>query len=80
MKRLLTACLLTAWIAVPAAADNKVTNLDDLLKSFGWPDLATAEIKTEKLREGIYVLFGVGGNIAVSIGENGTIIKVSQRR
>jgi glyoxylase-like metal-dependent hydrolase (beta-lactamase superfamily II) len=50
-----------------------VASLDDLLESFGW-DLATAEIKSEKLGEGFYVLFGIGGNIAVSIGDNGTLI------
>jgi len=50
-----------------------VTSLDALLESFGW-DLATAEITSQKLGEGLYVLFGMGGNIAVSIGESGTLI------
>jgi len=54
-------------------ADDDWTGRDDLLRQFGW-DLATAEIKTEKVAEGLYVLFGIGGNIAVSIGENGTLI------
>ena len=62
-----------AWAATPAAADEEVTSLSDLLESFGW-DLATAEISAEKVSEGLYVLFGVGGNIAASIGEDGTLI------
>ncbi len=44
-----------------------------LLEGFGW-DIATAEIRTEKIADGLYVLFGLGGNIAVSVGENGTLI------
>ncbi len=32
------------------------------------------EIKTEKLSEGVAVLFGAGGNIGVSHGEDGTIL------
>ena len=44
-----------------------------LLEAFGW-DVATAEIRTEKIAEGLYVLFGLGGNIAVSVGKDGTLI------
>ncbi len=68
----LAACLL-AGMANFAGADDEVTSLDDLLASFGW-DLATAEIKSQKVGDGLYVLFGMGGNIAVSIGESGTLI------
>jgi glyoxylase-like metal-dependent hydrolase (beta-lactamase superfamily II) len=76
MKRLLglvAGFLLALSMAGPVAADEDVTSLEDLLASFGW-DLATAEIKSQKLAEGFYVLFGIGGNIGVSIGENGTLI------
>ena len=44
-----------------------------LLEDFGW-DVATAEVRTEKIAEGLYVLFGLGGNIAVSVGKDGTLI------
>ena len=44
-----------------------------LLEGFGW-DVATAEIRTETIAEGLYVLFGLGGNIAVSVGKDGTLI------
>ena len=55
-----------------AAADNVMT-LDDLLAQFGW-DFEAAEIRTEKVADGLYVLFGIGGNIGVSIGEDGVLI------
>ena len=65
-------------LAVPATSQEEVktdvtVSLDDLLTSFGW-DLETAEIRSQKLADGFYVLFGLGGNIAVSIGESGTLI------
>ncbi len=46
---------------------------DQMYKAFGW-DFDKTEIKTEKLAEGFYVLFGLGGNIAVSVGGDGTLI------
>jgi cyclase len=36
--------------------------------------LAATQIKAEKVGENLYVLFGLGGNIAVSIGEQGVLI------
>lgn len=37
-------------------------------------DLSKVEIKTEQLAPGVAVLFGAGGNIGVSYGEDGTIL------
>lgn len=37
-------------------------------------DWSKAEVKVEKLAEGVYMLIGVGGNIGVSIGEDGVLI------
>lgn len=37
-------------------------------------DYDAVEIRTEKVAEGLYVLFGLGGNIAVSVGEQGVLI------
>ncbi len=34
----------------------------------------SVEIKSQQLGEGIYVVFGEGGNIAVSLGEDGTLM------
>ncbi len=48
-------------------------NLEQLTAAFGW-DLDKAEITTQKIDDGLYVLFGMGGNIAVSLGDNGVLI------
>jgi glyoxylase-like metal-dependent hydrolase (beta-lactamase superfamily II) len=54
--------------ALPAAA--QLQNLDEQLK--------TTPIRPEKLADNFYVLFGVGGNIIVTIGETGTLIVDAQ--
>lgn len=38
------------------------------------PDFAKTEIKTEKAAGSVYVLYGVGGNIGVSVGPDGVLI------
>lgn len=48
-------------------------DLDQLLETVGW-DFATAEITTQKISEDFYVLFGIGGNIGVSIGADGVLV------
>lgn len=60
------------WLAVSIAADDAMS-LDDLLDRFGW-DFETAEVVTEQVGDGLHVLFGLGGNIAVSIGTDGVLI------
>ena len=73
MKGLCAGILTMALCAGSSAADEAFSSRDELLEQFGW-NLATAEIRTQKLGEGLYVLFGIGGNIGVSIGESGTLI------
>lgn len=77
MKRLVAGILLAGCLTgaslVASAEEDVWTTRDDLLSQFGW-DLTSVEIKTEKLADGFYVLFGIGGNIAVSIGDSGTLI------
>ena len=46
---------------------------DGLIGAVGW-DLSKAEITTEKVGDNLSVLFGMGGNIAVSIGDDGVLI------
>ena len=57
-----------AVAAFPAGA--QLQNLDEQLK--------TTQIRPEKIADNFYVLFGVGGNIVVSIGETGTLIVDAQ--
>jgi cyclase len=49
-----------------ASAGAQLDNLDEALR--------TTPITTQQLGENFHVLFGVGGNILVSIGANGTLI------
>ena len=71
MKKFL-AIGLTA-LALGAHADDPPLNLDQLLEMFQW-DLDAVEITTEKVDDGLYVLFGAGGNIGVSVGEQGVLV------
>lgn len=68
---LLSGFLLTG--ANLAAAHDEPLTLDELLNAFGW-DFATMEIRTEKVTDGLHVLFGAGGNIGVSVGAQGVLI------
>src|SRR5690349_5934960 len=55
---------LSVVAALPAAA--QLNDLDEQLR--------TTPITTQKLADDFHVLFGVGGNIIVSIGSNGVLI------
>ena len=60
MKSAITSTALLLAIAAPAAAQNN--------------DFANVEIRTEQLAPGIAVLFGAGGNIGVSYGDDETVL------
>lgn len=59
IRKILVAALLGAASAMPAMAQQ---------------DLSKVEVKAETLAPGVSVLFGAGGNIGVSHGEDGTIL------
>jgi len=63
VMRRVSVCLALA-AAAPAVA--QLNNLDEALR--------TTPITTQQLAENLHVLFGVGGNILVSIGANGVLI------
>ena len=65
--------LLFGWMPITAVAHDEPMNLDELMSAFGW-DFAATEITTEKVTDGLYVLFGIGGNIGVSVGPQGVLI------
>ncbi len=58
MKNIRATLTLAVFMATPALAQ----------------DLSKVEIKPEQLAPGVAVLFGAGGNIGVSFGEDGTIL------
>lgn len=57
--RAILCTLLLAGLAAPAAAQ---------------PDLSTVEVRVERLAPGVAVLFGSGGNIGLSYGEDGNVL------
>ena len=68
--------LLTVAIVLGAAAsaqEEAELGLEELLERFNW-DFDATGVTTEKVGDGLYVLFGVGGNIAASVGEQGVLI------
>ena len=72
MKHIVPLALMALLISAPATAHDAVS-LAELMKVFGW-DFESAEITTEKVGDHLYVLFGIGGNIAVSVGPQGVLI------
>ena len=71
MKHIVPVALMALLMSAPVMAHDAVS-LAELMKAFGW-ELDT-EITTEKVGDHLYVLFGIGGNIAVSIGPQGVLI------
>ncbi len=64
---------LLASLPLSASAHDELLNMDELLGAFGW-DFNKMEIRTEKVTDKLYVLFGAGGNIGVSVGDQGVLI------
>ena len=50
----------------------EIRDLDTLMSEFDWD--VNMEIETQKITDDLYVLFGLGGNIAVNIGADGVFI------
>ena len=71
VRKVVLAGLLAALAGKVQAHD--LMSLDDVMAAFGW-DFEATEIETQKVAEGLHVFFGIGGNIAVSIGEDGVLI------
>ncbi|VAW00809.1 MBL-fold metallo-hydrolase superfamily [hydrothermal vent metagenome] len=70
MKNIFTKTILGALVAVSplalsACAESNAQETDRFAK---------VEIRTEKLAEGVAVLFGAGGNIGISYGPDGTVL------
>lgn len=71
MRKVVLAGLLAALVGKVQAHD--LMTLEEVMDTFGW-DFEAAEIEAQKVADGLHVFFGVGGNIAVSIGEDGVLI------
>ena len=73
MKKSLALLFLAAFGISGQADNHEIMSVDEINQLFGW-NLDEIEITTEKVADGLYVLFGAGGNIAVSVGEQGVLI------
>lgn len=62
--------------SLPAQA-HETLSFDELMEMFG-TDLDDVEVRTETVAPGLHVLFGAGGNVMVSIGEQGVLMVDSQ--
>jgi glyoxylase-like metal-dependent hydrolase (beta-lactamase superfamily II) len=69
---MLTLCSLTA-----TSSGHDYLSFDQLAEAFGY-DFVNTEVRSEEVAPGIYVLFGVGGNVIVSIGDQGVLMVDSQ--
>ena len=66
-------CAACVWPAGIKAHDNLVVSLQQIWDAGGW-DITKMKIRTEQVADNFYVLFGAGGNIGVSVGEQGVLI------
>ncbi|MEC7366148.1 MAG: MBL fold metallo-hydrolase [Pseudomonadota bacterium] len=58
-------------------SNSKVTSTEEYARN-AWGNLETAEVTTRKVNENLFLLYGLGGNIAVSTGNDGVLIVDSQ--
>ena len=58
-------------------SNSKITSTEEYARN-AWGNLETAEVTTRKVNESLFLLYGLGGNIAVSIGNDGVLIVDSQ--
>lgn len=72
-KALVTVAVFAATLAGAQLSVVEPMKLDALLAAFNW-DFEATEVTTEKVGDGLHVLFGLGGNIAASIGPQGVLI------
>jgi cyclase len=70
---ILNVSIVALMFSTIAKSHDNVMSFEDMSKAFGW-DFEKTQITTEELDDGIFVMFGVGGNILVSIGDDGTMI------
>lgn len=71
MKKIITTC---AGVLMCVAAQAQDAISPSALNASRGVDFSAAEIRTETVASGLYVLFGVGGNVLASIGNQGVLI------
>ena len=73
MKKCAILLCVCAFGFIGQADNHEPMTVEQINEVFGW-NFEEIEITTEKVADGLHVLFGAGGNIAVSVGEQGVLI------
>ena len=58
-------------------SNSKITSTEEYARN-AWGNLETAKVTSKKVSENLFLLYGLGGNIAVSTGNDGVLIVDSQ--
>jgi len=77
MRGLFYSLLLLLILFNTTVSNSKVTSTEEYARN-AWGNLETAEVTTKKVNENLFLLYGLGGNIAVSTGNDGVLIVDSQ--
>ena len=73
MKKIIIYFLIIFFYTEDVFPSNKVISTDEaVVELLGSPE--ETEIRIQKITENLYLFFGLGGNIAVSIGDDGVLI------
>lgn len=73
MKKIIISFLIIFFYTEDVFPSNKVISTDEaVVELLGSPE--ETEIRIQKITENLYLFFGLGGNIAVSIGDDGVLI------
>ena len=73
MIKIITSFLIIFFYTEDVFPSNKVISTDEaVVELLGSPE--ETEIRIQKITENLYLFFGLGGNIAVSIGDDGVLI------
>ena len=73
-QTLLVSLLLAASLTVKA---HEYLSFEELTAAFGM-DFENTEVRIQTVGEGLHVLFGAGGNVMVTVGDNGVLMVDSQ--
>ena len=77
MRGLFYSLSLLIILFITTVSNSKVTSTEEYARN-AWGNLETAEVTTRKVNENLFLLYGLGGNIAVSKGNDGVLIVDSQ--
>ena len=69
-------CVVAMLCSNPSAYSHEYMSFEEVTAAFGM-DFENTEIRAEEVGPGLHVLFGAGGNVLVSVGEQGVLIHLA---